>query len=369
MKIALVHEYLTNMAGSEQVLLALHELFPDAPIYTAIYNSERCQAFNKADIRTSFINKLPFAKTRYQVYIPLLPLAVEGYDLSDYDLVISDSHIAAKGVITKPESVHVCYCHTPIRYAWSADVDPRSSGSWLRRLASHYLRIWDTFAAKRVDYWIANSSYIAKRIEKYYRTQATVIHPPAAIEAIPFNPKLETEDYYIYFGRLIDYKYPDLVVKAFNQLGKRLIILGRGPMLEELQKIAGPTIEFITDYLSYEEIGELFGKAAAMIYPAEEDFGINMVEMMAAGRPVIAYGAGGALDIVKPGKTGELFTEQSVDAIINAVATFDPLRYDKKVIRSAAESFSKDHFKRMIVQYLEQITGKPIPYRQSEKKG
>ncbi len=356
MKIALVHEYLTTFAGSEQVLLAFHELFPDAPIYTAMYDPDRCPQFRNADIRTSFLQRFP--KQKEKVYIPLLPLAIEGYDLSEYDLVISDSHIAAKGVITKPETIHLCYCHTPIRYAWSPEVDPRASSSALRRFANHYLRLWDTYAAKRVDYWIANSSYIAQRIKKYYRSEAVVIHPPVDITQLAETQSSKIEDYYVYFSRLINYKKPDLVIEAFNRLGKKLIVLGRGPMEQQLRQMAKPNIQIITDFLPYSEIGELFSKASAMIFPAEEDFGITMVDMLATGRPVIAYRAGGAQDIIKPGVTGEFFNEQSVEAIMEAVASFDPMRYDTAKIKEAASHFGRDRFKKRILEQIEEIMKK-----------
>jgi glycosyltransferase involved in cell wall biosynthesis len=358
MKVALVHEYLTNFAGSEQVLLALHEMFPDAPIYTAIYNEEKCPQFKNADIRTSFLQNFPQAKERYQVYIPLLPLAVEGYDLGEYDLVISDTHIATKGVITKPDTVHISYCHTPIRYAWSPEIDPRASSSIIRRVANHYLRLWDAQAAKRVDYWIANSAYIAKRIKKYYRADATVINPPVDLDNYQIAKDDKIEDYYVMFGRLISYKYPDIAVQAFNRLGKPLKIIGRGPMLEEIKAMAGPNIEIISDYLPYSEITEIFSHASAMVFPAEEDFGLNMVEMLAAGRPVIAYKAGGASEIVIPGKTGELFEEQTVESLIDAVAGFDPLRYDKNVIRAHAETFDKQLFKKKMQAFIDKVVKK-----------
>jgi glycosyltransferase involved in cell wall biosynthesis len=356
MKIALVHEYLTTFAGSEQVLLALHEMFPEAPIFTAMYYPEKVPQFRNADVRTSFLQKFPRAKEK--VYIPLLPLANEGYDLSEFDLVISDSHIAAKGVITKPNTIHICYCHTPIRYAWSPEVDPRASGSPLRRFANHYLRLWDTYAAKRVDYWIANSDFIASRIKKYYRAEATVINPPVDVNALQPDPDATVEDYYVLFTRLIDYKFPDLAIKAFNKLGKKLIILGRGPMLEELQAMAGPNIEFITEFLPYSKIAQLFSRASAMVFPAEEDFGIAMVDMLACGRPVIAYGIGGATEIVLPGKTGELFYEQTPEAIEQAVASFDPMRYDKKVIRAHAETFDRQVFEKKMRAFIEEVTAK-----------
>lgn len=354
MKVALVHEYLTNFAGSEQVLLALHELFPEAPIYTAIYNEEKCRQFKDADIRTSFLNNWPGAKDHYQLYIPFLPLAVEGYDLSEYDLVISDSHVAAKGVITKPETVHICYCHTPIRYAWVPGIDPRASKGLLARLAAHYLRIWDVLAARRVDHFIANSTYVAKRIEKFYRREATVIHPPVDIGSFKLSEKIE--DYYVLFGRLISYKHPELVIEAFNKLGKKLKVVGRGPMLEELQKIAKPNVEFITEYLPYSELSQVFSRAAAMIFPVEEDFGIAMVDMMAAGRPVIAYKVGGAKEIIVPGKTGEFFDSLTSESIVRAVADFDPSKYDGKAIRAHAEQFDVTVFKKKIMAFIEKTT-------------
>lgn len=359
MKIALVHDYLINFSGAEQVLLALHELYPDAPIYTAIYNKEKCPQFNDATVHTSFLQHWPKARTKYHIYIPFLPLANESYDLSEYDLVLSDCHIATKGVITKPETVHISYCHTPIRYAWLPHLDPRASGSFmpflapLARLAAHYLRIWDVAAAKRVDHWLANSSYIANRIKKYYRDPATVIYPPVNVQAFHTSDKID--DYYVFFSRLIDYKLPDTVIEAFNRLGKKLIVIGRGPMTDQLKAMAKPNIEIITDYLPYSQIAEIFSHASAMIFPAEEDFGIVMVEMMAAGRPVIAYHQGGASEIVIPGKTGELFTEQTPEAIVKAVAAFDPMRYDGNVIREHALKFDREVFKKQIKAYVDHV--------------
>ncbi len=349
MKIALVHEYLTTFAGSEQVLLALHELYPEAPIYTAIYNPEKCPQFRTADIRTSFLQKFPQATTKHQRYIPLLPLAVEGYDLSGYDVVISDSHIAAKGIITKPETIHICYCHTPIRYAWSPEVDPRASGSPIRRFANHYLRLWDAAAAERVDYWLANSNYIARRIQKYYRVPSTVIYPPVDVYSFHLEPK--QEDYFVFFSRLIDYKKPNIVIEAFNKMGKRLIVMGKGPEKERLQAFAHKNIEFL-GYVSDKTLRDVFAKAQALIFPAEEDFGITMVEAMAAGRPVIAYNAGAAPEIITPGKTGELLASQSVEAIIEAVADWQPMRYDSKAIREAALRYDRSVFKKQIENFV-----------------
>lgn len=352
-KIALVHEYLTNFAGSEQVLLALHEMYPNAPIFTAMYYPDKVPQFKNADVRTSFLQRFPRIKEK--VYIPLLPLAVEGYDLSQFDIVISDSHIAAKGVITKPETLHICYCHTPIRYAWSADLDPRGSGSAIRRFASHYLRIWDFLASKRVDHFIANSTYIASRIKKYYRADSVVIPPPVDTGRLtPADAPIE--DYYVYSSRLIDYKKPDLVVKAFNKMGKKLVILGRGEMLGELRAMAKSNITFITDFISDQEMAKLFSSAAAMVFPAEEDFGIVMIDMLACGRPVIAYRGGGATDIIIEGKTGEYFDDQTVESIVKAVVSFDPMSYDKSVILAEAKKFDKAVFKHKIAELVNQLS-------------
>lgn len=355
MKIALVHEYLTTFAGAEQVLLALHEMYPEAPIFTAMYYPEKCPQFRDADVRTSFLQKFP--KGKEKVYIPLLPLAMEGFDLSEFDVVISDTHIATKGVITKPETVHITYCHTPIRYAWSPEVDPRASGSALRRFANHYLRLWDTYAAKRVDHWVANSSYIAGRINKYYRSSATVIHPPVDLGVLqPTGQKVE--DYYVFSSRLIDYKKPDMVIEAFNRLGKQLIVLGRGPMLDELRAMAQSNVTFVPEFISYQRMSEIFSGASAMIFPAEEDFGLLMVEMMACGRPVIAYKAGGATDIVIPGKTGEFMEHQTVESIMEAVARFEPMRYDSDKIRQHAMSFDRSVFKEKMAALVDKVTKK-----------
>lgn len=351
MKVALVHEYLTNFSGSEQVLLSLHQMFPSAPIFTAIYDPANCPQFNKATVYTSFLQKFP--RFLAKAFIPLLPLAVEGYDLSDYDLIISDSHIAAKGVITKVGAVHICYCHTPIRYAWSSEIDPRANRNWLGRLASHYLRIWDFYASQRVDYFIANSNGVAQRIKKFYRRDSVIIHPPVNTQLFKAPLNNEIGDYYILYGRLIDYKKPDLVIKAFNKLGIKLIVLGRGPMLAKLQSLAGKNIEFLDRFLPTEQLAKLLAGAKAMVFLAEEDFGISMVDVMACGRPVLAYKAGGAIDIVKPGLTGEFIEEQTVSAIVKAVENFDPLRYDKNVIQAQANRFDEQIFKQKIADFID----------------
>jgi len=290
----------------------------------------------------------------------LRAIAFEQFDLSKYDVVISNGHAEAKGVITKPETLHICYCHTPIRYYWSNYHDYIRNPRYgvlnpLVKLGMpyliNYLRMWDSVAADRVDYFIANSKYVAKRIKKYYRRDATVIYPP--VDTARFKPASKVKDYYFAAGRLIPYKQFDLIVEAFNDLGLPLKIAGSGPELKKLKKMAKPNVE-ILGYVSDEELEKLYAEAKVFIFPQEEDFGIAPVEAMACGRPVIAYGKGGALETVKKGVTGIFFKEQTPQCLINTIRKFDPDVFQPTKIRQHALNFDTKVFQRKIKNFVKE---------------
>ncbi len=342
MKLAIVHDWLAVRGGAEQVLEKIHELYPEAPIYTIIYNPEKMPQFKNAKIITSYLNKFPKAQTHHQVLIPLMPKAIESFDLRKYDVVLSQSSACAKGAIKGKNATHICYCNTPLRYVWYPEIDPRASGSWLRRSASKYLKKWDIATINRVDKYYANSNYTKQRIKECWHRDAETLYPP--VETGKWHISKDVGDYYIYVCRLVAYKKPDLVVEAFNKLGLKLKIVGSGPELDKLKKMAKPNIEFC-GRVSDQELKNLYSKALAFIYPAIEDFGIVPVESMASGRPVIALGLGGSAETVIPGKTGLLFQEQTADSLITAVKDFKPEDYNPDEIRAWAKKFDTSVFK------------------------
>lgn len=346
MRVALVHEWLTTWAGSEQVLAAAAELFPDAPIFAVVADMNLArQQFGDRPIYTSFIQRLPMAGRLYQWYLPLMPLAVEQLDLRGYDLVISSSHACAKGVLTRSDAVHVCYCHTPIRYAWDMYHEYLASSGrfqrWLARPLMHYMRLWDAAAAQRVDVFVANSRAVAERIGKHYRRKAEVIHPP--VDTQYYTPEGAAEDFYLVAGRLVPYKRVELAVQACTRLGKPLVVIGDGPERPRLERIAGPSVRFL-GYQPREVLRDHYRRCRALIFPGEEDFGIVPVEVQACGRPVIAYGRGGALDSVRDGVTGILFPAQTVESLVDAVERAERVPWDSRQIRAWAERFSKGSF-------------------------
>ncbi|MFA5926878.1 MAG: glycosyltransferase [Patescibacteria group bacterium] len=357
MKVALIHEWLTSVAGSERVLLELKKIYPDAPIYTSVFDPVKAAPFADFEIHTSFLQKIPLMKTRREALIPFTPFAFEQFDLSQFDLVISSTHMAAKGVITRPDTVHVSYCHTPPRYLWEASVDPRASKgkfSWLRNITSHKMRLWDRVAADRVDHFLANSDYVGKRIKKYYGRDSITVHPPVGIERFEPVDSDKVGNYYLFVSRLIGYKKCDLVIDAFNDLGLPLKIIGQGPDKAALEQRAKKNIEFL-GFLSDEEIKKYYAEARAFVFAAEEDFGIVPVEAMAAGRPVIAYGKGGTVETVVPGVTGVLFEEQTPQCLIDTVRNFKPDKFDSGKIRKHAETFSNERFRKEFKETVDRV--------------
>lgn len=357
MKIALVHDYLVQYGGAERVLEAFCEIFPDAPIYTMVYDEKATNgAFGKRKIHTSFLQKIPLISSHHRAYPLLMPIAIESFDLSGYDVVFSDSNSYAKGAITGQNTLHISYCHTPMRYAWDdchRHINDFNYSKITRKfvpLGMNYLRVWDKISSDRPDKYIANSKFVSARIKKYYHKDAQVIHPPVNIEN--FHVADKTEDYYLLIGRALPYKRFDIVIKAFNDLGFPLKIIGKGPEIKQLKKIASDNIEFL-GYLNDKEVAAFYSKAKALIFPSEEDFGIIPLEAMASGRPVIAYRGGGTLETIVENETGTFFNEQNPQAIIAAVKNFNAESFDPQKIRQYAESFDKEIFKRNIKDFVE----------------
>ncbi len=360
MKLALVCDWLTNFAGAERCILALHEIWPDAPIYTAIYNPSRMPQFKNAKIIPSFIQRLPFSKIKWQPYLFLMPIAFESFDLSEYDIVISTSHSCSKGIITRPRTIHICYCFSPMRYAWDYSQRYIAESNFPKPLKifipflMNYIRVWDKAAADRVDKFIAISSYIKKRIKKYYGRDSEVIYPPVNCDF--YQIKNEQENYFLIVSRLVPYKRVDIAIKAFLDLKFPLKIIGEGPDKKRLLKLAGSSsnIEFL-GWLPDEKVREYYQKCLAFIFPQEEDFGITPLEAQACGRPVIAYKAGGALETILEGKTGIFFEEQTPQALKEAIKKFDPNSFDPLVIRNHALKFDVKIFKEKFRNLIEDI--------------
>lgn len=357
LKVAIVHDWLVSYAGADRVVDCMHHVFPDAPIYTLVYDKEKMPTwFRDYDIRTTWIQKLPFATKLYKKLLPLMPGAFEALDLSEYDLVLSSSSSCSKGVITRPDAVHICYCHTPIRYVWDFYYTYRANANPLVRAVMpsqmHKLRQWDKCAADRVDYFIANSRYIAQRIKKYYRRDSDVIYPCVHINQRPF---VEKEDFYLVVGRFTWYKRIDLAVAACTKLGRRLVVIGTGDEESRLKAMAGPTVEFKGGGLSDEEVRGYYLRAKAFLFPGEEDFGITPVEAQSAGTPVLAFGRGGACETVEDGRTGLLFHAQTVESLAECIEKFEAegVACSKEEIRAHSLSFSEARFEEELRAYCE----------------
>lgn len=357
MRVAIIHDYLNQYGGAERVLEALHALYPTAPVYTSIYDPEVMpQAYRSWDIRTSFMQHLPGWKKHFRRYFLLYPTAFESFDLSGYDLILSSSSAYAKGVIPRPGALHICYCHTPMRFAWRMhDYVEREAingmqGSILPFLLT-YVRLWDVTTVARVDAFVANSQEVAGRIKRYYGRPATIIPPP--VELPPF-PRCPAEEFYLAGGRLIPYKRLSLAVEAFSKLGLPLKIFGDGRDRAALQALAGPNIEFL-GWVDEQQRRELFASCRAFIFPGAEDFGITPLEAMAAGRPVIAYAAGGALETVIEGVTGRFFYQHSAAALAAAVAASRCDPYDATVIRQHAEGFGYPVFIERMRSFIDSV--------------
>jgi glycosyltransferase involved in cell wall biosynthesis len=357
MKVALVHDYLAQDGGAERVLEAFHELWPEAPIFVLFHDKNRITRFKEADIRESFLSHIPGARKRYQWLLPLMPLANEKHNLHEFDIVLSSTSAFAKGVLTRPETVHISYCHTPTRYLWTdtheyiADLKYNwLVKAFLPRLI-HRMRLWDKMSADRVDYFIANSDTVRQRIAKYYRRESDIIYPPVDVSS--FHISKNIDKYFVTGGRLVPYKRMDLVIQVFNRLQLPLKIFGDGPELENLRHMARDNIEFL-GRISDDVKADILARAQAFIHPQIEDFGLTPIEAMASGRPVIAYAAGGVLESVRPGVNGVFFHDQSWESLLDTILNFDGSAWDPVAIRATSERFSRESFKKNIRQYVEQ---------------
>lgn len=356
MRVAVVHDYFCNLGGSDTVARALYNLFPGAQMYALLMYARNRDAelLRGIPIHLSFLQKLPLAGRTHQPFLPLMPLAVESFDLNAFDLILSSSHTVAHGVIPPPHALHICYCHTPMRYAWDMERQYLSELPALvrpfMRLTMHRMRQWDVTSAARVNHFVANSYFVASRIATYYHRQATVIPPPVDTDfyTLQDTPR---EDYYLVAGRLTGYKRVDLVIEAFRDSKTRLVVIGEGPERKRLERRASSNITFL-GATSRETLREHFSKARALIFPGLEDFGIVPLEAQAVGCPVIAYGAGGVLDTVRDGETGVFFAEQSVGALREAVARSEQIGFDPHVLRAHALEFSADNFNRRIQEFV-----------------
>lgn len=353
MKVALVHDFLLKLGGAERLLGVLAEIFPDAPIYTLLYDEQTVGGlFPKEKIRASFLQNYPtFIRKHHRLLTHLMPRATEEMDFSDYDLVISSSSAFTHGIVTPLNTKHICYCHSPMRYAWDHASEYMEENdihgfkkiyyAWLIRR----LREWDKAAAQRPDLYIANSKNVAKRIKKYYGIESEVIYPPVNIHK--FKLSEANSDYFLIVSTLTPYKKIDLAVQLFNKIGRRLVIIGEGPHKRYLQAIAADNIDFL-GFKKDEEVREYMENCRALIFPGEEDFGIVPVEAMACGKPVLAYGKGGVLESVIPGVTGEFFYEPTLESMEDGLARlmYNEKSYHPLSIRKHSHTFSKDIFKK-----------------------
>jgi glycosyltransferase involved in cell wall biosynthesis len=379
LKIALVHDFLVQYGGAERFLEVLAEMFPDSPIYTLLYDKEKMgDRFEGREIRTSYLQKFPrFLRKRYQWLLPFLMVAPETFDLRDFDLVISSSGAWAKGIITRLNTTHIAYLHSPMRFVWEIThnakrITRNGLGNFFVRFLLNYVRMWDKLAAERPDYLISNSKYTQERVKKYYRRESAVIYPPAFSEAennfqfpIPnfqsnsndqiSNDKKNT-GYFLIVSRLSPYKKVDLAVEAFNKLGLPLVIIGEGKQRKYLEKIARDNIK-ILGWVSDDKLGSYYAEARAFIFPADDDFGLTIVEAMGHGVPAIAYKKGGALEIIEEGKTGEFFEAQTPEVLADGVRRFmeNEGKYSRENIINRAREFSKDKFKIELEEFINKI--------------
>ena len=362
MRIAVVHDYFTQLGGAEKVAEELYNMLPGADLFaTVALKSKMPETLKHVEVHTSWMQRLPHLAKYYRLYFPLYPFAVRSLDLSDYDLVISSSSGYVKGVQVNADAIHVCYCHTPMRWVWSFDSysSRESFGGGIKAILPSLikgLRVWDEGAAREPDHFIANSQAVAGRIMRAYGRHSEVIVPPIDIHR--FSVSSEQDDYYIVLARLVPYKRIDLAVSAFTQMKRKLIIIGAGPALEALKENAGPTIHF-AGRLPDDEVERCVARCRALIFPGEEDFGMAPVEVAAAGRPTIAFRAGGAVESVLENVTGLFFDEQTTESLIDAVGRFEQREWSPQAIRKHAEEFSTEVFCARFKRFLHRV-GAPV---------
>lgn len=360
MKVAIVHDFLNQAGGAERVVAALHRLFPEAPIFTTIVDRQVLwPSLQDADIRPSWMQRLPGVLHHHRHYLPFYPRAIESLRLDGYDLVISSSSAFAKGAVTAPRTYHVCYCHNAMRFVWEYDryVSRERFGAMTRAVLPpiiEWLREWDLRSARRPNLLVANSSVVAERIRRYYGRPSAIVFPP--VEVGRYQPATMDEPYYLVVSRLVPYKRVDLAVDAFNQSGQPLVVIGDGPDRRALQQAARPNVRLL-GRVPDAELAHYYARCRGVVVPGEEDFGIVPLEANAAGRPVVAFGAGGALDTVAERRSGVLFREPTPAALLAAVETCNATRWDKAVLRRHAESFSEGQFGRRFLGVLRDAVG------------
>ena len=357
-KIALVHDWLTNMGGAEKVVYCFHEIYKDAPIYTTFYTPNNLDdKFKNLNVKTSFLQG---KKTviNHKKYFPLMPLAFSRFNMKDYDIILSSSSSCAKGVKKRKDAIHICYIHTPMRYAYEYKHEYLDGMNPIKKclvnILLFFMRIWDKNNSKRVDYFIANSSEIKRRVKDTYGRDAIVINPP--VDCNSFNISNTDGNYFFIVSRLVKYKRFDLAIKACNELHENLVIIGDGPEKDYLESIAGPTITFLGRQ-DDDVVRKYMSECKALLFPGLEDAGIVPVEANASGRPVICYGKGGVLDTIIDGKTGIYFEEQTVESLINAIDVFNKTNFDKEEIRKHSFQFDESEFKKKIKEYVEKVSG------------
>ena len=361
MRVAIIQEWMTTIGGSEKVVKAIAEIFPQADIFALVADKKFVTSLGLGDrkLTTSIIQKLPFGKKKYRSYLPLFPFAVEQFDLRGYDIIISSNHAVSKGVLTNSDQIHITYCHSPIRYAWDLhqqylEEDGLGFGfkGILARYFLHKIRIWDWLSSRRPDYFLSNSNFIAARIQKIYQRDATTIYPP--IEVDEFSLEINKDNYYVTSSRMVPYKKIDLIVEAFAKMpDKKLIVIGDGPDSKKIRSKAANNIEFL-GALPFDELVLFLQKAKGFVFAAIEDFGMLPVEAQACGTPVIAFGKGGSLETVKDGQTGVLYFEQSIPSLMEAVDRFEAMSFDPVLIRNHAENFSKEAFKKKMFSFIKE---------------
>jgi glycosyltransferase involved in cell wall biosynthesis len=357
-KVAIIHDFLQSFGGAERVTLAIADIYPDAPIYSLTYDVKLNPWFGKRKIVTSYLQKWSWIPAKF--LIPFYAQAVESFDFNDFDVVISSSHSFAKNILTNPNTIHISYVHTPMRYIWDSWHSYLKSqrviwpGKLIVSNILHHLRLWDRLGASRVDQFVANSKYVADRIRKFYRRDSVVIYPSVDTDKIQLS--YENKGYFIVIARLSQYKRLDLVIQACNELSLPLVVIGTGEMEGELKKMAGPTVT-ITGWVSDEQKINYIQECRALIFPGEEDFGIVPVEIQAAGKPVLAYGKGGCLETVIDGKTGLFFPEQTVESIKGSIQEFisSEGEFNPEVISTHAQQFSRSRFQLEVKQLVDKL--------------
>ncbi len=359
LRVALVYDRVNKWGGAERVLLALHKIFPKAPLYTSVYNRKTAKWAKEFDVKTSYLQSLPLARKYNELMALFMPASFESFSFDEYDLVISVTSEAAKGIITKPKTVHISYCLTPTRYLWSSYEDYFSNRliRFLSKGSVSYLKSWDKVASARPDHFIAISTEVKSRIKKYYQRESEIIFPPLMIEK-PGEIKRTKQNFFLFvsrFSRFSYYKRADLVIEAFNRLGLPLKVVGSGPMLNSLKERAKKNIEFLGE-LTDARLAYYYENCTALVFPGKEDFGLVMVEAQAFGKPIIAYKAGGALDIVTEDQTGMFFEKQTVGSLVQALKRFDERGYNKAEIVKSSERFSFDIFKRGLEDFIKEKT-------------